>query len=76
MKATSNCWICEGWTQVLFKINPSEVILDDTGKRLYDEMDENTVIYIHLSIDNNEADLMEKNPKTGDHCILRMMPPG
>jgi len=26
LKATSNCWICEGWSQFLFKINPSEII--------------------------------------------------
>jgi hypothetical protein len=47
-KATSNCWICEGWTQVLFKWNPYEHPSTE-GRMISDEMDDNTVVYIHLS---------------------------
>jgi hypothetical protein len=75
LKATSNCWICEGWTQILFKWNPDEHFLDD-GRRISDEIDDNTVCYIHLSCDNNEPDLMEKDESTGGFTLLRMVPPG
>eukprot|EP00347_Sterkiella_histriomuscorum_P017828 403347825 len=76
LKATSNCWICEGWSQILFKINPNDVIIDQkTGLRLYDEMDDFTLMYIHLSCDS-EPDLMEKNSQTGEFSLLRMVPPG
>lgn len=75
MSATSNCWICEGWSQVQFRWNPYEVVLED-GKRLADEMDENTIVYIHLSCDDGEPDLMEKDEITGEFTLLRMVPPG
>lgn len=75
LKATSNCWICEGWSQVLFKFNPYDIVIDE-NRRLSDEMDENTLVYIHLSSDNKEADLMEKDELTGEFSLLRMVPPG
>ena len=39
-------------------------------------MDENTIVYIHLSCDSNEPDLMEKDSDTGEFTLLRMVPPG
>jgi len=38
-------------------------------------MDDHTVVYIHLSSDNYEADLMEKDIE-GEFSVLRMVPPG
>ena len=29
LKSCSNCWICEGWSQILFRWNPYEVIFED-----------------------------------------------
>ena len=52
------------------------MITTEEGKRLYDEMDENTIVYIHLSCDSNEPDLMEKDSDTGEFTLLRMVPPG
>jgi hypothetical protein len=75
LKATSNCWICEGWSQVLFKWNPYNHIGED-GKSIADLMDDTTVVYIHLSSDDYEADLMEKDETTGEFTLLRMVPPG
>jgi hypothetical protein len=75
LKATSNCWICEGWSQVLFRLSPEEVELEN-GKKLSEEIDEQSMVYIHLSSDNNEADIMEKDESSGDFIILRMVPPG
>lgn len=59
----------------MFKWNPYDHILED-GKRIADEMDDNTIVYVHLSCDNYEADLMEKDEATGEFTILRMVPPG
>lgn len=39
-------------------------------------MDENTMVYIHLSCDEGEADLMEKDEISGEFTLLRMVPPG
>lgn len=74
LKATSNCWICEGWTSVLFKWNPYEQAGEE-GKIIANLMNENTMVYIHLSSDNNQADLMEKDDQTGEFTLLRMVPP-
>ena len=59
----------------MFKWNPYEHVLPD-GNKIVDEMDDNTICYIHLSCDNYEPDLMEKDESTGDFTILRMVPPG
>jgi len=39
-------------------------------------MDDNTMVYIHTSSDNFEADLMEKDKASGEFSLLRMVPPG
>ena len=39
-------------------------------------MDENTLMYIHLSCDGEDTDQMDKNPVTGEFTLLRMVPPG
>jgi hypothetical protein len=71
----SNCWICEGWSQVLFKWNPYKQRMSD-GKFLSDkDINDKTFAYIHLSCDDYEPDLMEKNEETGEFTLLRMMPP-
>ncbi len=59
----------------MFKWNPQEQMIED-GRSIADEMDENTVVYIHISSDDYEADLMEKDDSTGEFSILRMVPPG
>lgn len=59
----------------MFKWNPYNHVLED-GKKIVNEINENTVCYIHLSCDNYEADLMEKNEQTGEFTLLRMVPPG
>jgi hypothetical protein len=38
-------------------------------------MDNYTVCYIHLSCDDFESDLMEKD-ENGEFSLLRMVPPG
>jgi len=43
---------------------------------LSEEMDDHTLVFIHLSIDNGEPDLMEKDEITGEFTVLRMVPPG
>jgi len=46
LMACSNCWICEGWTQVTFRYSP-ETPLDH-----YD------LVYCCINIDGFEPDLM------------------
>ncbi len=43
---------------------------------MIEDMDDNTLVYIHLSSDNYEPDLMEKDDLTGEYTLLRMVPPG
>ena len=72
IQVTSNCWICEGWTQVQFKFDPldlSQSTLDELG-----EINENTFCYLHLSIDEFKGDLMEKSDN-GQFNLMRMIPP-
>jgi len=50
----------------MFKWNPNEHLLDAaSGKTIADEMDENTIVYIHLSTDNHEPEIMDKDEATG-----------
>lgn len=42
---------------------------------MIEDMDDNTICYIHLSCDNYEPDLMEKDD-SGEYTLLRMVPPG
>ena len=39
-------------------------------------MDDNSIVYIHLSCDDEEGDIMEKDEITGEFTLLRMVPPG
>lgn len=58
----------------MFKWNPSEHVTED-GKKISELMDENTLVYIHLSSDDHMADLMEYDKLTGEYSVLRMVPP-
>ena len=72
VQVTSNCWICEGWTQVQFKFNPSDLAqstLEEMG-----EINDSTFCYLHLSIDEYKGDLMEKS-ENGQFNLMRMVPP-
>ncbi|CAI2364501.1 unnamed protein product [Moneuplotes crassus] len=66
-KVSSNCWICEGWTQHEFKFIPR--------KSTEDIIDQFTPVYLHLDCDEYEPDLMIRDPTTGIHSIKRMIPP-
>lgn len=60
---------------MLFRWNPYEVVLEN-GKNLSEEMDDHTLVFIHLSCDNGEPDLMDKDEINGEFTVLRMVPPG
>ncbi|CAI2371034.1 unnamed protein product [Moneuplotes crassus] len=68
LHAYSNCWICEGWTEVRFewRLNPDQ---SDKNKR--------NRIKIHLSCDNYEPDKLRKDPNDNTlYSLCRMVPPG
>lgn len=59
----------------MFKFNPYEIMMED-GRKVWEDMDENSLVYIHLSCDKYEPDLMEKDELSGEFTLLRMVPPG
>ena len=67
IKQHSNCWICEGWTQIKFRFDPKEARIPG--------VDEFTPVYIHLEADEFKADLMERG-EDGVYTIMRMVPAG
>jgi hypothetical protein len=71
LEITSNCWVCEGWTEHMFEYTPG--VSDD----LKGEHDPFKPIYLHLELDEFEPDLMlpDKIDKNRYICP-RMLPPG
>lgn len=69
LQSLSKCWICEGWTQVEFKLNPKYV--NNPPKH---EMTPKDHVYINLSIDKFEPDAMTFNPHNGTYTSIRMCP--
>jgi NLR family CARD domain-containing protein 3 len=67
MKAFSNCWICEGWSQMKFVYTPGV-----TSSRPITEYDN---LYVHLGFENYEPDLLLPE-SDGTFYSLRMVPPG
>lgn len=66
----SNCWICEGWSQVQFIYEPGQ-----SDENL--SHDEFVPICLHLEIDDFKPDLLlptEDNPKVFE--VYRRLPPG
>ena len=69
LDSCSNCWICEGWSEVLFSY-------DATTAQPDIPWDPNMLCYLHLSIDNYKPDLMEpKYSRPGVYSLRRMIPP-
>ena len=48
----------------------------EDGRYLGEDIDENTLVFINLSCDNGESDLMDRDEITGEFTLLRMVPPG
>eukprot|EP00347_Sterkiella_histriomuscorum_P005610 403355936 len=70
LKACSNCWICEGWTEVKFEFKPG--VSDDNPVH-----DKFQPIYLHLECDNFQSDLMLPDPDDPENYIsIRWVPPG
>ena len=66
----SNCWICEGWSEVHFTYEPG--VSDDNP-----HIDIFKPIDLHLEHDHYKPDLMlpqKKNEKVYE--VYRMLPPG
>lgn len=69
LHACSNCWICEGWTEVKFEWTPG--ISSDRP------VNPEEGVYLHLECDGWEPDLMLPDPdKPGTFTSIRMVPPG
>ena len=67
LKAYSNCWICEGWTQMKFTFI--------SGVTIPREVAEDENVFIHLSFEDYIPDYMIPEGK-GTYCSIRMVPPG
>jgi len=69
LEASSNCWICEGWTEVKFEFNPDLVFEE--------KHDQYVPIYLHISSDKFEQDLLLPDPENPEiYTSTRMVPPG
>jgi hypothetical protein len=69
LKANSNCWICEGWTEFKFDFEPPNV----------KSIDNDTMpVMLHMSFDRYEGELLVRtNPSFETHyTTVRMLPPG
>ena len=69
LKANSNCWICEGWTEFRFDFEPPHA----------DKIDNDTMpVNLHLSCDKYEGELLLREPSSSEvkYSTTRMLPPG
>jgi hypothetical protein len=70
LKAHSNCWVCEGWTEFRFDFNPPNP----------EEIDQATTpIMLHVSCDKYQGELLDRDSSGGDqlcYSTTRMLPPG
>lgn len=81
---SSNCWVCEGWSHMEFKIHRSHVlklIKDDNFRQKYKEMYGVSCqlrVNLHLSFDGYKATMMEfsKHGWKDYYIIYRMVPSG
>eukprot|EP00347_Sterkiella_histriomuscorum_P007316 403349416 len=71
IKSLSNCWICEGWTQVAFEFNPKHY---EETKNL--QIVQINKVYLHLSFEPDQIDQMDFNDKLKIYQKMRMVPPG
>lgn len=67
LQAYSNCWICEGWTQMKF--------IFVSGVTAPREVQPNENVFLHLSFEQYIPDYMLPE-KAGTYYSLRMVPPG
>jgi hypothetical protein len=70
LNSNSNCWICEGWSQVRFEYTPGDEIPDE-------DKGENKPTSIHLSFLNYKPETMLPDPnEPGIYFLSAMVPPG
>jgi hypothetical protein len=71
LEVTSNCWICEGWTEVQFEYT---VGVSDNTKEKPDPF---KPINLHLELDDFAPDLMlPESEGSSKYVCPRMLPPG
>jgi len=69
LKANSNCWICEGWTEFKFVFEPPDG----------DKIDNDTMpVQLHISCDKYSGELLQREPLPYEvvYETVRMLPPG
>lgn len=84
MDVAANCWICEGWSQVSFRIPRSkieEVLKNDDYRDKFKEkygVSCKVRVTLHMSFDNFRPHKMEFGAFNlkDQYIIYRMVPPG
>ena len=69
LKANSNCWICEGWTEFKFDFEPQSP----------EKIDNETMpVVLHISSDKYQGELLLREASTFEvrYSTYRMLPPG
>lgn len=69
LQGNSNCWICEGWTQVEFKLDLKRV--DNPELDLNDD----DPVFIHFSFEDYQPDILVKKQEGSVYSVTRMIPP-
>ena len=64
MSILSNCWICEGWTQMRFAYK----------KNALDDPDDN--VFLHLDFEKFRDEVMFYDSVAEEYFSVRMVPPG
>ena len=77
MQIADNCWICEGWAEVVFEFKRYSNGMYPNGETTHDI---HVPIYLHLELDNYKPDLMlPEDPDAETSKIwrsYRRIPPG
>ena len=69
LQSSSNCWICEGWTEHHFTFTPGRSD-NNPNHDIYKP------IKLHLEIDEYNGDLMMQGDNEKVYEVYRMLPPG
>lgn len=80
INVTSKCWVCEGWSNVEFKISKGDIeaalMLDDNAG--HSKHNHKLYVNLHMSFDGYRPHFMDEGFDNGANVfqLFRMVPPG
>jgi hypothetical protein len=79
INVTSKCWVCEGWNNIEFRLNKSEVEAALNLQINQDQKHSHKIyVNLHMSFDGYRPHLMDEIVESGGNVfqLFRMVPPG